>query len=617
MTELGQLPGLAESLDTLVHESAAACPLTHARHAHFIRLHLLKPLFVSIAAPLVLALSGAPAPWQAAAFGLGMLPLAGVALASRRGALAEAQGIGLAALAGLACVAALAAGPGFGAALFLLLLPFEAALALSLRALVVSAAAAGLLAAVLMGASAAGFIPPAGSAPLADAAFGLCALVYALGLAHGWRADSQLRQALHERERAEHAALRALVGDASLTFNRAGAVLAAAGDCASALGLRARDLSGRGFFERVQVADRPLFLKALSEAGQPDGAGSVRLRLRCADVDSARGAFVEPAFRHVEIRARHLAGEGESAVVIALMRDVSDLVEADRLLAVKRAGSIEDSAWKDRLLANVSHELRTPLNAIIGFSDMLGAVRSASLSEAQQREYAGIINASGQHLLSIVNALLDMSKMEAGRFHIAVEPIELAPLIDSCCDILRLKAQESKIEILRDIQPDLGAFIADARACRQIVLNLMSNAIKFTPAGGRVTIAAKDEGETVVLSVADTGIGVNLADLPRLGDPFFQAPSAGGRPNEGAGLGLSVVKGLVGLHGGAISFESAPGQGACVTIRLPRHGGAPAQSLADGAEPATLTAPDSATIEIIPRRAAAPVPDVTMVKKIA
>jgi cell cycle sensor histidine kinase DivJ len=599
------LPGLSQTLDSLVHESAGACPLTRARHAHFIRLHLLTPLSACIAAPLVLAFSGAPAPWQAAAFGVAMLPLAGVALASGRGALAEAQAIGLATLGGLACIAALAAGPGFGAGLFLLLLPFEASLACSSRGLRAAGVAAIALALLLIGASAARYIPEAGASPLADAAFGSCALVYALALAFGWRAESQMRDEMHERARGEHTLLESIVSDASFHFNRAGAVLYASSACAQVLELRSRDLSGRGFFERVQVADRPVFLKALSDAVRMKSVASARLRVRGPDVESGRGTFTEPSFRYVDIRARLLSGDGDGATIFTLVRDVTDLVEAELVVAAQKAGAFADTDWKDRLLANVSHELRTPLNAIIGFSEMLGGARAHAPSDAQRVEYADIINASGKHLLSIVNALLDVSKMESGRFEIAAEPLELPSLVETCCDIVRLKAQEAKVEIVRDLNPDLSGLVADERACRQILLNLLSNAIKFTPKGGRITISARNDDDHLVLSVADTGIGVSLADLPRLGDPFFQVKSACDR-QEGTGLGLSVVKGLVGLHGGAISFESAPGQGACVTIRLPRDGRA-----------ASIVAPESAPIEIIPRRLTASVHDVTMVKKIA
>jgi len=605
VTELGQLTGLSERLDTLVQESACGCPLTRARHGHFIRLHVLMPLWASIAAPLVLAVAGAPAPWQAAAFGLALLPLAAVALVSQRGALGEAQAIGLAALAGLACVAGVAAGPGFAAGLFLCLLPVEAALAGPAHSLRRACLASAGLALLLVLASALGVIPPAGVSPLADAALGSCAIAHALGLAQVARAQILLRDMLHDRERAEHALLRALVSDIDLQVNRAGLVLSVKGDCTQALGLRPRDLSGRGLFERVQVADRPVFLKALSDAARLREVTSVRLRLRGPNVGSARGAFDEPAFRQVELRVCHLAGEGDAVVLGALMRDVTDVVAAHSDAASPPAAGVEDGDWSNRLLANVSHELRTPLNAIIGFAQMLGAERPAPPSAAQRREYADIIHTSGQHLLGIVNALLDMSKMEAGRFQIAAAPLDLPPLVDSCCDIVRLKAQDAQVEILRDVVPNLG-LVADERACRQIVLNLLSNAIKFTPKGGRVTLHARNDGNDLVLSVTDTGIGVSAADLPRLGDPFFQVRAASDARHEGTGLGLSVVKGLVGLHGGTISVESVLGQGTCVTVRLPREG-----------QTTHTSAPDSAAIEIIARRVAAPVHDVTMVKKIA
>ena len=128
-----------------------------------------------------------------------------------------------------------------------------------------------------------------------------------------------------------------------------------------------------------------------------------------------------------------------------------------------------------------------------------------------------------------------MSKIEAGRFQIEAEPLELPPLVQICCDILRLKAQKAQVEIAHDVAPDLRSVVADERACRQIVLNLLSNAIKFTPKGGRVTLHARNDGDHLVLSVSDTGIGVSLADLPRLGDPFFQAKNSRGAPEQGHG----------------------------------------------------------------------------------
>jgi signal transduction histidine kinase len=229
----------------------------------------------------------------------------------------------------------------------------------------------------------------------------------------------------------------------------------------------------------------------------------------------------------------------------------------------------EASDWRQRLLANVSHELRTPLNAIIGFSEMLANVDLSPKDPVQQREYARIINASGQHLLSVVNTILDMSKIESGVFAIEPEHFDMAALIDFSCDLVKLKAQEKSIELLAACAPQMGEMVADKRACKQILLNLLSNAVKFTPEGGRVAISARKEAGSIVINVSDTGIGVTPAELQRIGDPFYQARATYDRPYEGAGLGLSIVRGLVALHGGAISFASAPNEGASVTVRLP------------------------------------------------
>jgi cell cycle sensor histidine kinase DivJ len=328
-------------------------------------------------------------------------------------------------------------------------------------------------------------------------------------------------------------------------------------------------------------------------------------------VASDRGAFEEPVFDWVEIRARKIVAglqpmEHDGASVIAVVRNVSDRVEAQRILETSKAESERAQGWKDRFLANVSHELRTPLNAIIGFSEMLGNEQLAPRDEAKRREYAGIIHTSGQHLLSVVNSILDMSKIDAGSFEVQAEPFAVAPLIESCCDMVRLKAEEANVEIVRVCPRGIDELTADRRACKQILLNLLSNAVKFTPHGGRVTIGVRPEGNSLAFFVSDTGIGITAADLPRLGDPFFQARSSYDRPYEGTGLGLSVVKGLVGLHGGTISMESEPGQGTCVTVRLPldcRRAGPPSST---------------AKIEVITRAPAAPAAlAFTTVKKIA
>jgi cell cycle sensor histidine kinase DivJ len=216
----------------------------------------------------------------------------------------------------------------------------------------------------------------------------------------------------------------------------------------------------------------------------------------------------------------------------------------------------------------MSHELRTPLNAIIGFSDML-ANDQLVLDPARKFEYAKLINDSGRHLLSVVNGILDMSKMESGNFEITPEPFAPAPAIRSCCDILALKAQEAGVDLKTRIAADLPEVVADRRAVNQILINLVSNAIKFTLRGGRVCVSALRDGPKLVVAVEDTGVGIGETDLPRLGEAFFQARASYDRRHDGTGLGLSIVKGLVRLHGGDIDIRSRLGDGTRVTVRLP------------------------------------------------
>jgi two-component system, cell cycle sensor histidine kinase DivJ len=188
---------------------------------------------------------------------------------------------------------------------------------------------------------------------------------------------------------------------------------------------------------------------------------------------------------------------------------------------------------------------------------------------ARRREYADIIRSSGQHLLSVVNSILDISKIEAGSFQITPDHFELEPLIAQCCDMVRLKAEENGVQLHREPSVNIPEIVADKRAVKQILINLVSNAVKFSNTGGRVTLRSRVNGNAVTIEIEDGGIGVMARDLARLGDPFFQAKDSYDRPYEGTGLGLSVVRGLVGLHGGSMKVESAPGEGTRVTITLP------------------------------------------------
>ncbi len=191
------------------------------------------------------------------------------------------------------------------------------------------------------------------------------------------------------------------------------------------------------------------------------------------------------------------------------------------------------------------------------------------LDPAREREYAKLINDSGLHLLSVVNGILDMSKIESGNFEITPEPFAPAPAIRSCCDLLALKALEAGVELKTRIAADLPEIVADRRAVNQILINLISNAIKFTPRGGRVSVSAVCDGPKLAVAVEDTGVGIGEADLPHLGEAFFQARASYDRRHDGTGLGLSIVKGLVRLHGGEMDIHSRLGDGTRVTVRLP------------------------------------------------
>jgi cell cycle sensor histidine kinase DivJ len=255
--------------------------------------------------------------------------------------------------------------------------------------------------------------------------------------------------------------------------------------------------------------------------------------------------------------------------VVAVMRDVSDRKLQEQVLHVAQAESDRANAAKARFLATMSHELRTPLNAIIGFSDMLVNEEQMRLDSARRREYAQLINDSGSHLLSVVNGILDMSKMETGDFEITPEPFAPAAVINNCCDILALKARGAEIDLIVRNAASLPDVVADKRAFKQIMLNLLSNAIKFSNRGGQITVVSRVEGARFMVSVEDNGIGIASSDLPRIGNPFFQARSAYDRRHDGTGLGLSIVKGLLDLHGGELRVSSELGKGTSISIYLP------------------------------------------------
>jgi PAS domain S-box-containing protein len=278
--------------------------------------------------------------------------------------------------------------------------------------------------------------------------------------------------------------------------------------------------------------------------------------------------------------------------VFAAARDVTELKRYEQTLQQKNAELQDASRMKSEFLANMSHELRTPLNAIIGFSEVL---RDGLLGEmtAQQRTFIGDIFSSGKHLLSLINDILDLSKIEAGKMMLDIEPVPVTSLFVNSLSIIREKAASRRVRLVMDAAEDLGSINADARKVKQIVYNLLSNAVKFTVEGGHVALRASrvaraevgqlsgpwagrtfpladnEFTEFLAISVTDSGIGVSPDGLEQLFKPFTQIDSGLARKYEGTGLGLAMVKLLVELHGGAVAVESAVGEGSRFTFWLP------------------------------------------------
>lgn len=326
-------------------------------------------------------------------------------------------------------------------------------------------------------------------------------------------------------------------------------------------------IAGDGLFERVHVADRPLYLTALSRALAGNEQVGVEFRIRRSGPAGAAGyVWVEMRCRPIRVSEGRKPGRPG---LVAVTRDISDRKTHEAELVRARDAAEAAGRAKTEFLANMSHELRTPLNAVIGFSDILNRELFGTLSEARYRDYARLIHESSEHLLNVVNDILDMAKMEAGKFKLVKDPVDVGTLVALCCDIMRHTAEQRSLSLMTEVAADIPALPADRRTCKQMLLNLIANAVKFTDPGGVVRVSARVVGGTLELSVADNGIGIAKQDLPKLGNPFVQANNAHGHGRDGTGLGLSVVSGLAELHGGRLRLDSTLGEGTTATIVLP------------------------------------------------
>ena len=256
---------------------------------------------------------------------------------------------------------------------------------------------------------------------------------------------------------------------------------------------------------------------------------------------------------------------------LALERQTQELADLAEKYAEEKTRAEEASQAKSKFLANMSHELRTPLNAIIGFSEMMGAGMFGPLGPDKYREYCTDIHQSGQYLLEVINDILDMSKIEAGRIRLDQEEIALEAFLNDAMRVVSTRAHDKNLDLVADISR--GARMrADHRLLKQIVLNLLSNAVKFTPQGGRVIIRGRASDSAVTIAIADSGIGIPKDALAKLGRPFEQVESQLTKSHQGSGLGLAIAKSLTELHGGTMRIRSQPGRGTIVLLRLPTDG---------------------------------------------
>ncbi|HSO48151.1 MAG TPA: ATP-binding protein, partial [Rhizobiaceae bacterium] len=344
--------------------------------------------------------------------------------------------------------------------------------------------------------------------------------------------------------------------------------------------------SGARYEEVMASARTPSVKSELIAAGQnEEGARTIEAQLedgRWLQINERRtkdGGFVSVGTDITTIKSheRKLM-ESERR----LMATIEDLHKSRRMLQHQAtqmhelAGNYEveknraeaANRTKSEFLANISHELRTPLNAIIGFSEIMNAAMFGPLGSEKYQEYSRDIHASGAYLLGVINDILDMSKIEAGRMSLDYEQFVLNDIIDETLRIISFQSQDSNIEIVDQVDTRITLF-ADRRAIKQVLLNLVSNAVKFSREGGRVMVRARTVSGAALITIEDNGIGISARGLARLGRPFEQVQNQFTKSHKGSGLGLAISRSLTEMHGGAMKIRSREGVGTIVSLRLP------------------------------------------------
>ena len=572
---VGVFAPIRDYVETLVHPTAQQDALTAARHRAFIAPRLLGSVVALASFPLYLIARGTPSAIELLVFAWLLAPILTAYFLSRTGRYESAHVLSSLALTGLiTMVASVTGGIGSFAAIWLVIVPLEAALSASRRVVATASTLALAAAGLLVFLRSEHMLPMSDDPEAALAALGIVsAALYATGLALGAEALARTSFWLLYAEEDRYRLLAHNMTDVITRHGRDGAVLFASPAAEQLFSLPVGVLLNHGLFDRVHVADRPAYLTALGDAAALGESRSVEFRVRLDGIDAVGHTTAQYAW--IEMRCRPLqqatpeTSDGDRREVVAVLRDVSARKQQQQALEEARAEADRANVRKSRFLATMSHELRTPLNAIIGFSEMLMKEEVLALDQRRRNEYAALINDSGRHLLGVVNGILDMSKIETDNFEITAESLAPAQVIGHCCELVALPANEAGVQLATSVSGDLPELIADRRALNQILLNLLSNAIRFSDRGGKVVIGARAEAGVVIFTVEDSGVGMSDEDLRRIGEPYFQARASYDRRHGGTGLGLSIVKGLVRLHGGELSIRSRIGEGTCVTVRLP------------------------------------------------
>ncbi|HET7083666.1 MAG TPA: ATP-binding protein [Rhizomicrobium sp.] len=469
-------------------------------------------------------------------------------------------------------LAVLTGGAASPLVIWLALVPAEAALTGGRPAVLRAGMAAALAWLAVVGIEAFGLLPPSrlvfpGAPPLWQVQAGsvLAALMQAVLVA----VAAQDRQRAADAAAAEGAAMYRFLADNALDLitrhSSDGRIRFASPATHALLGRFPEELTGMALQSLVHPDDLDAVQTALMESSYHGRAGAAEVRLKHGD-----GHYV-----WMEIRCRpaqmNLGGPTD---IVAVARDVSERKRHERALVEARDAALDASRAKSRFLANMSHELRTPLNAIIGFSEVMTREMFGALGPRYQ-EYSRLIHESGAHLLELINSVLDMSKIEAGKFELHEELFDLEEMAEGAVRFLRIPAERANVALKLTVAAGARLVFADRRAVKQILVNLLSNGVKYTPAGGEVKITARPVesgqgiGQGIEITVRDTGTGISKADLERLGKPFEQVENAETRAKEGTGLGLALVKSLTQMHGGTATLDSTLGEGTTVTVRLP------------------------------------------------